>query len=87
MDADEVARAFGQTLRKFRKTAQLTQEQLALYAHLQRNYVSELELGQKQPSVTTLMKLARALGVMPSEFIGYLDSLLSAPAKPPSSIN
>lgn len=77
MDADEVAKAFGQTLRKFRKAAQLTQEQLALCAHVQRNYVSELELGQKQPSVTTLLKLARALKVTPGEFIECLDNLIT----------
>lgn len=78
MDADEVARAFGRTLRKFRKAAQLTQEQLSLSANLQRNYVSELELGQKQPSVTTLLKLARALKVSPAEFIECIDELITA---------
>lgn len=42
--------AFGKVLRRLRKEAGLTQEQLGLEADLRRTYVSILELGQQQPS-------------------------------------
>lgn len=57
----DVAVACGIVLRRLRKDAGLTQEQLALEADLQRSYVSILELGQQQPSLTTILKLADAL--------------------------
>lgn len=57
----DVAVAFGKVLRRLRQSAGLTQEQLALEADLQRSYVSILELGQQQPSLTTILKLADAL--------------------------
>ncbi|MGF6148776.1 anaerobic benzoate catabolism transcriptional regulator [Kingella potus] len=66
-----VAVAFGKTLRKLRKEAGLTQEQLAFEAELQRVYVSILELGRQQPSLETVLKLARGLNCPP----GYLVEL------------
>lgn len=76
MDANEIAKAFGQTLRNLRRDADLTQEKLALAADLQRNYVSELELGLKQPSVHTLFKLAKALDISPGQFAHSIESEL-----------
>lgn len=61
--------AFGRALRKFRKAAKLTQEQLAFEAEIQRVYVSTLELGQQQPSLATIFKLAKGLGCGASELI------------------
>lgn len=74
MDSNAIAVAFGKVLRKLRTEAELTQEQLGLEADLQRNYISELELGQKQPSVTTLFKLTNALGVKPAKFVTLMDA-------------
>ncbi|MGH8778842.1 helix-turn-helix domain-containing protein [Paraburkholderia sp.] len=65
----EPAVAFGRTLRRFRKTAKLTQEQLALEAGVRRTYVSLMELGQNQPTITTVFKLAKALGCAPSTLV------------------
>lgn len=73
MDSNAIAVAFGKVLRKLRIEAELTQEQLGLEADLQRNYISELELGQKQPSVSTLFKLTSALGVKPAKFVTLMD--------------
>ncbi len=69
--------AFGRVLRQQRKQARLTQEQLGLAAGLQRNYVSELERGQKQASVVTMFKLALALQVAPGEFVGRVADELN----------
>ena len=69
----EVALAFGQALRQIRKTAGLTQEELGLSAGLQRKYVSSLELGEKQPTLTTIFKLAQALKIRPAMLLDLTE--------------
>lgn len=69
----DIAIAFGSVLRQLRKEAGLTQEQLGFEAELERNYISMLELGQRQPTLTTLFKLAAALKTPPSEIVSLLE--------------
>jgi transcriptional regulator with XRE-family HTH domain len=65
--------AFGRVLRSLRKERGLSQEGLALEADLQRNYVSLIERGINQPTITTIFKLALALKVRPSEMIARAE--------------
>jgi transcriptional regulator with XRE-family HTH domain len=65
----DIATAFGMALRAERKRKGLTQEQLALEADLRRTFISSVELGEKQPSITTVFKLSKALGIKPSKLI------------------
>jgi transcriptional regulator with XRE-family HTH domain len=44
----------------------LTQEQLGLESGVQRNFISLIETGQNQPTISTIFKLAAALGIKPS---------------------
>lgn len=55
----EAGIAFGKVLRKLRIEAELTQEQLGFEAEMRRTYVSILELGQQQFSLTTIFKIAK----------------------------
>lgn len=64
---------FGRVLRRLRKEAGLSQEQLALEAGLQRNYISMMELGNYQPTLTTIFKLSRALNIQASKIIEMLE--------------
>lgn len=57
-----ILRAFGQALRAHREALDLSQEELAFRSEVHRTYISELERGIKNPSLTTLQKLAVALG-------------------------
>jgi len=57
------AELFGHRLRELRKERGLTQEALAESADLSGNYISDLELGLKVPSLTILVRLSQALGV------------------------
>jgi transcriptional regulator with XRE-family HTH domain len=66
--------AFGVVLRQLRLEAELTQEELGLQADIQRKHVSMLELGEKQPTLATIFKLADALNVKPSRFIQMVDA-------------
>ena len=55
------ARIFGERLRQLREAGGLTQEKLAQAADLTTSFVSTLERGGKVPSLTTVLKIARAL--------------------------
>lgn len=72
----EPAEAFGKVLRKLRSRAGLTQEELGFEADLRRTYVSILELGQQQPTLTTIIKLAKALNCSAKDLIGKVESEL-----------
>ncbi len=72
----EPAIAFGKVLRQLREEAGLTQEQLGFEAELRRTYVSILELGQQQPSLTTIIKLAEALNCSPGKLIDMVHDEL-----------
>ena len=71
--------AFGKTLRIRRKEAKLTQEQLALEAEVQRNYVSLIERGINQPTITItiIFKLAKALQCKPSDLVRDVENLVN----------
>jgi transcriptional regulator with XRE-family HTH domain len=77
----DLAVVFGQVLRRIRKEGGLTQEQLALEADIQRNYVSLIELGDSQPTIGMLFKLADALGTAPSAILTQVEAELRLVAK------
>ncbi|WP_443089914.1 helix-turn-helix domain-containing protein [Zoogloea sp.] len=82
----DAAAAFGKVLRRLRRQRGLTQEQLGLESDLRRTYVSLLELGRQQPSLTTILKLATALGQPPGALVDLAaDELLRGYPKPPQS--
>ena len=66
--------AFGRVLRRLRLEAGLTQEQLGFDADLRRTYVSILELGQQQPSLSTILKLAKPLKHSAQELVGMVET-------------
>jgi transcriptional regulator with XRE-family HTH domain len=66
--------AFGKVLRRLRLEAGLTQERLGFEADLRRTYVSILELGQQQPSLATILKLAKALKQSGQSLVGMVET-------------
>ena len=65
--------AFGRVLRRLRQKKGLTQEVLGLEADLRRTFVSILELGHQQPTLTTILKLAKVLEVKPSKILDLVE--------------
>jgi transcriptional regulator with XRE-family HTH domain len=61
---------FGQQLQRLRTRRGLTQEQLAVKAGLVRVYVTKLEQGEHDPTLTMLVRLAKALRVSVTELLG-----------------
>ncbi|MEA9658000.1 helix-turn-helix transcriptional regulator [Xanthomonas campestris pv. raphani] len=82
----DLASAFGVVLRDLRRRTGLTQEELGFEAGLERNFVSMLELGQRQPSLASVFKLARALGISAPQLVELVDKqLLAGDASPTAS--
>lgn len=64
---------FGQNLRVQRIKCQFTQEQLAERADLDRTYISGLERGVRNPTITIVAQLAKALNVNLTTLLGKSD--------------
>lgn len=76
----EPAQAFGIVVRRLRQEASMTQEELGFEADLRRTYVSILELGQQQPSLSTILKIASALKIPAHELIEHVEFELNQPS-------
>jgi transcriptional regulator with XRE-family HTH domain len=63
----------GEELRKARREANLTQEQLSFEAEVDRTYISELENDKKSPTLDVLFRLCDALGIRASELIARVE--------------
>lgn len=71
-----VATSFETVLRRMRLKAEMTQESLGLEAGLQWKYISSLELGEYQPTLETVFKLAKALGISPGKLVALVEQEL-----------
>ena len=58
----EIPVAFGLVLKRSRQAAGLSQEALGFEAGLSKNYISLLETGQRQPTLTSLLSLGACQG-------------------------
>ncbi len=70
----DVSVAFGKVLLRLRRERGLSQEALAGEADLQRKYISLLEKAEYQPKISTVFRLAEALGQSPAEFVALIDA-------------
>lgn len=64
---------FGAALRRVRLKAGMSQERLGLEAGVQRNFISLIETGHNQPTISTIAKLARALGMKASQLVAEAE--------------
>jgi transcriptional regulator with XRE-family HTH domain len=64
------AQRFGTQLQRLRTGRGLTQEQLAVNVGLSRTFITRLELGQHDPTLSTLVRLAKALRVSVTDLLG-----------------
>jgi transcriptional regulator with XRE-family HTH domain len=62
-DRNARARAFGENLRDARREAELSQDELAGRADVDRAAISTYEHGRREPNLRTIVKLAHALRV------------------------
>jgi len=69
----KIDNTFGMVLRKKRLCKKYTQEALSIESGLSRAYISELEMGHKDPSLYTIFKLSFALKIKASSIIDEVD--------------
>ena len=67
MLAKSTLEQFGERIRELRKAAGLSQEKLAELAELHRTYVSGVERGERNPSLISIARIAKALRVSLSD--------------------
>lgn len=67
--AVEVQRSLGERVRALRKSQGLTQEVLAERAELHVTYISGVENGSRNPSLTALAALAKGFGISLAELM------------------
>lgn len=68
-----IIKVFSEVLRELRVKNNLSQEKLAELCDLDRTYISLLERGLRQPTLTTLFKLSVALNVSSSELLRIIE--------------
>lgn len=62
-------RAFGLNVRRYREASGLTQERAGEKADLDPTYISGIERGVRNPSLLSICRIAKALGVSTSELV------------------
>ena len=63
------AKKLGENIRRIREEKQMTQTDLCRKLGVDRAYMSNVENGKKNPTLLTIDKIARALGVSTDELI------------------
>jgi transcriptional regulator with XRE-family HTH domain len=63
----DIRRLVGDNVRRYRLAAGMTQEELAARMGFEQEYLSNLEAGKRNPTITTVWKAANALKVEPSQ--------------------
>ena len=69
---------FGGVLKELRAEKGISQERLALDAGIDRSYISKLETGVYQPSLTMLFAIAGVLSVPPEEIVRRISASLES---------
>ena len=65
--------AFGRNIRRLREALRLTQESLAAESGLDRSYIGGIERGERNPSLSAILRLASVLNVPPGHLFAGLD--------------
>lgn len=66
----KACRKLGEQIREIREKIGLNQEQLAFKAKIDRSYLSNVENGHRNLTITVIVRLAKSLKVHPSELLG-----------------
>jgi transcriptional regulator with XRE-family HTH domain len=77
--AEEIARRFGENLRRARKRAAMSQEELAVGASLHRTEIGLIERGHRVARIDTLIKIASSLGIKPEELLDGINWAVGGP--------
>ena len=72
MEEEEIQlRAFGLRLKELRKQKGITQERLSELSGMDLSHIARIETAKRNPKLTTLIVLSRALDISLSELVDY----------------
>lgn len=71
---DDIQKAFGQAIRKFRTNRGISQEKFANMCNLHRTYISDIERGLRNVSLENIDKMATALSINISDIFKEVES-------------
>jgi transcriptional regulator with XRE-family HTH domain len=69
LQATDIGSIFGDVLKRRRSALNIPQEELAFRAGVDRTFISRLERGLRQPTITTLIRLGAALGISATDLV------------------
>lgn len=62
----DIQKIVGANIRKYRLEFNISQEELAARMDVDQGYISKLEAGQKNPTISTIAEAANALKIQPA---------------------
>lgn len=66
---DEISKKLGQNIKRIREQKGMTQGDICRALNLDRGYISSIENGKRNPTLSTLKKLADALKISVDELL------------------
>jgi len=69
-----ITKHFGETVRSTRKTLNVSQEELADMAGINRSHMGQIERGTKSAGLATIARIAKALDCSPAQLLDYTKS-------------
>ena len=69
----DVVLVCGEVIRGYRKKIDVSQEELAYRANLDRTFVSRVECGLRLPTIKSLIQLGQALKISASELVSKIE--------------
>lgn len=80
-ETTDIGLIFGEVLRRHRTLKDISQEELAHQAGVDRTFISRLERGIRQPTITTLIGLGQALGISAGELAQEVEAEYLRPSQ------
>ncbi len=77
----DLIKAFATVLRRRRKEAGLSQEELAFRCDMSMSYISLLETQNRQPTLTAIYTISNQLGVTGSEILSEIEDVIDMQTK------
>lgn len=70
------SKAFGIVLQRSRTARGLSQEELAFRSNLDRTFISRLEGGLRQPTISTIIRLAQSLDTSAADLVAEVEHII-----------
>lgn len=70
---ESISLIFGRRVRNYRKQKMLSQEKLAELCDLHPVYIGQLERGEKNASLETVIRVSKGLGISPALLFEHID--------------